>query len=107
MAVLAKDAELGHIYKPTKPGGFPRVYYTVHRLSVAAYIRNLERRSKALNGRECGLLASLKKHPDWILFLSCNRGTDPFTGERFEVKHPIHLPPDFRFRKIQTKPGYR
>ena len=105
MAITASEATPGTIYRPTRDA--EGVYYTVHPYSMATLIRRLQHRQQRLRGRNVYLLARALEHPDWPLFLWHTRGTDPFTGERFEIQGAVLLNPTTRLREVQSKPGYR
>jgi len=105
MAIDARDAEAGKVYRVTR-GAMDGTYYTLHKGCRKKLTQRLQKRRNALNGQQMGLLVSLLRKPDWPVFTWHHRGTDPFTGEKFEVTNTQVLPPDLRLREVKSKPGY-
>jgi hypothetical protein len=106
MAIHAAEAVAGLVYRPTRAGAFPRSYFKLHPWPVTTLVKRLEKKGTRASGREFGLLAQAKKHPDWPLFLWHVRGTDLF-GDRWEVKLAMLVPPSTRLRVLKAKPGYK
>lgn len=105
MAINASEAEVGKVYRVTQ-GATKGSYYTVPKQKRDKLIRRLQKRRNGLNGQQMGLLAALLRKPDWPVFVWHLRGTDPFTGNKFEITKTQVLPPTLRLREVKTKPGY-
>lgn len=102
MTVLATETQTGRIYRRTK-GPWDGVYYTVpstvHRGDLIARLRSKAHRK----GRDEHLLRSLLRW--WVLMRRHRRYRDS-QGSRRESTEYAAIPTDYRFREVQSKPGY-
>jgi hypothetical protein len=105
MAINASEAETDKVYRVTQ-GATRGSYYTVYKQKRGKLIQRLQKRRNGLNGQQMSLLTTLVRKPDWPVFIWHLRGTDPFTGNKFEIKNTQVLPPTLRLREVKTKPGY-
>lgn len=105
MATQAKDGQKGRIYRFTRGGG--NTYLTLYGPGREKLLRRWRRKGPKLSGREHGLLGQMERDPSLIPYRWHLRGTDPMTGDRFEVKKIMVLPPDHRLREVKNKPGYK
>jgi hypothetical protein len=106
MAILASDAEQGRVYRTTR-GELKGSYYTVPSFDVPKLVKRLRKRGSRIMCRDMSLLADAVRHPERRVFLWHLRGTDPFTGDRFEMTRTVLLSPDTRLRRVKSKPGYK
>jgi hypothetical protein len=107
MAVtLAHQTTPGCYYRRTTFSQ-PGVYYTrpktTKKTNPGAWVARLVTKRDPL-GSYWSL--RLKAVPDSVLLCLYHRGTSTFTGERWEVKRYVLVPPDFRLRQVKTRPGY-
>lgn len=105
MAVDAHETVPGCIYRRTR-GARPGHYFTRPKLTDAKLAAKLRRLANPFT-RDVWLLMQHKQHPEYILLMSLNRGTDPLTGDRYETKFYVLVPPDMRLREVASPPGYR
>lgn len=108
MAIEALAATKGKMYRRTrneKDGG----YFRTSTKTIQKHIAHIQRkvRRTALTTREVSLILEHQAKPTWVLMRRYLRGTDPFTGDKYEVKHHVLVPPDLRLREIAKPPGYK
>ena len=104
--ILAKDTVPGKCYRRTR-GAAKGVFYTRPARSAEAHAAKLKKKGTSVMGNEMSLLLSWREDKSLILLRRHNRGTDPFSGNRFEVKTWILVDPDLRLRELKAKPGYK
>lgn len=105
MPLKASEAEEGKVYRLAR-GARKGEYYTVYKPGHVRLVRRLQGRRNRLNGQEAGLLALALQHPSWSVLVWHLRGTDPFTGNKFEITKIHVLPPNTVLREVKTRPGY-
>ena len=106
MAVRVDQTEPGRYYRRTR-GATPGGYFMRPNPKLATYIKRLRRKGSKMLTRDDWMLQLHRRHPDHILMLRYNRGTDPMTGERYEVRTYTLLAPDMPLRHVQQRPGYK
>lgn len=107
--ILAQDAAPGVFYRRTiEPG---RAYYERipdakvdamwkrlrgldPRLMQPAQLRTLQMLARVMAGQA-------------VAFRRYIRGTDPMSGERYELDDVIAIPSDYRLRAVDRPPGYK
>jgi hypothetical protein len=105
----ASESEAGVIYRRTAEPG--RSYYErVTEPAVNALWKRLRgadpRTLQPSQLRTLQVLARVMEGKA-VPFYRYVRGTDPMTGERYELKELVAVPPDYHLRAVQSPPGYR
>lgn len=110
MAVMACEAEVGRLYRPTRSADSVAASYYVRADDATAkrLVARLTRKGAHIRVNEAVELnaARMALAGNAVLFVRYIRGLDPMTGERWELRDYRALPLDFRLREIQRRPGY-
>lgn len=109
MTVRACDAEVGVIYRRTVEPG--RAYYErIPEQKINALWKKLRDGNVQLMQpaqlRTLQVLARVMAGQA-VAFQRYIRGTDPMSGERYELGDIVAVPTDYHLRPVQAPPGYR
>jgi hypothetical protein len=104
----ASQTELGKYYRNTRDNGIGGNHYYIRpKLTAEKWFKRMSKRTMSHKGSEGSHWAAYKKDNSLILMQSRLRGTDPFTGNRYELQHYVMLKPDKKLREVKTPPGYQ
>lgn len=105
--IHARDMKVGRLYRRTvDSGGF---WYTRPPAGTARRLaRRLGPRLSRLStcDREALRAARVELEGGGVLAVRHLRGTDPMTGDRYEVEDYVLLPASYRLREVKQRPGF-
>lgn len=102
------------LYRPTGAGHAPGLY--LRRASAKKRAKLLEefarwRRTKeypvSMSATDAALVCRLGRDHSQILFWSCVRVVDDYSGTKTEHKHLVLLPADYRLRAVKSPPSWQ
>lgn len=108
MATTADQTEPGRIYRRTRLNGGPgQSYYMRPKTTTAAqFIKRLRKQANP-KCSDMFLLRMFRSNPALVLLKRYIRGFDFMTEQKWEISDYVLVDPEYRFREVKSKPGYR
>lgn len=104
MIVLVRDAQRGRLYRRPR-GEQPGRWLEVHPLGADALGARLMLKKNRL-ASEAAMITRLSRRPELVPMRVHTRGVDPFTGDQYETRWTVLVPPDVRLREVARRPGF-